>query len=257
MSVLDDSKLGGKAKAVLKQVTDSASSESLDWFAFETRIRKVLYELLEPTADRSIQAKEAVEKIKSENEFLIRKIEELEFILHKSHKRSTLFDNVNKRLIESDSERKMLEVKIKNDFNNVHAESGAIKDKITILEEEISNLVNRVNECNVEDVKLQNKLIETRDEFTKEVNNSRNEHASELAKIHDKLSEIHEWQKLIDSQMNTHREELNRQDISIEKALRSLKINENNINITIKETLKATDFKVAVDKLDERISMLL
>jgi len=89
------------------------NSQNMDWFAFETRIRKVLHELLEPTAERSMKTKESMEEVRTQNEFLTRKVEELEFILHKSHKRSTLFDNVNKRLIESDAERKMLAEEMK------------------------------------------------------------------------------------------------------------------------------------------------
>lgn len=59
----------------------------------------------------------------------------------------------------------MLEVKITNDFKNLHTENGAIRDKLNIVEEEISNLLNRVSEFTQETEKYHSRLMETRDEF--------------------------------------------------------------------------------------------
>ena len=151
--------------------------------------------MLEPTAERSVKTKESVEEIKSQNEQLTRKVEELEFILHKSHKRSTLFDNVNKRLIESDSERKMLEVKMKNDVENLHAENGAIKDKIHIVEEEVANLLSRIGDYTVEANKFHDKTSEVKNKFEKEITEFKISFHSDFEMINMKINELHEWQK--------------------------------------------------------------
>jgi len=42
--------------------------------------------------------KDMVEKATNQNDFLKRRIEEIEFILHKPHKRNLVFDDLDKRL---------------------------------------------------------------------------------------------------------------------------------------------------------------
>lgn len=180
MSVLDEKKV---------------TSSNLDWFAFETRIRKVLHELLEPTAERSVKTKEHVEEVKTQNEFLTRKIEELEFILHKSHKRSTLFDNVNKRLIESDAERKMLEVKLKNEIENLHGENGAIKDKINIVDQELANILSRINEYTGEVNSFKNTVSGVKIESTKEISNLKLDIDAKIDDLRTQVATLFEWQK--------------------------------------------------------------
>lgn len=225
MSILDDKK---------------NKSPDLDWFAFETRIRKVLHELLEPTAERSVKTKETVEEVKSQNEFLTRKIEELEFILHKSHKRSTLFDNINKRLIESDAERKMLEVQMKNDVENLHSENGVIKDRINIMDKEVANLLSRINDYTAEVNTFGNTVDALKVETKKHANEIKINIEHQIDSVQTKLNLFYDWEKKIDSQISSHREGLNRHDTSIEKALHMCHKAE---NILSKECLKYPDFK--------------
>jgi hypothetical protein len=45
-----------------------------------------------------VDTKELFEKATTQNEYLKRRIEEVEFILHKSHKRNLVYDDLDKRL---------------------------------------------------------------------------------------------------------------------------------------------------------------
>ena len=131
-----------------------------------------------------------MEEIKSQNDQLSRKVDELEFILQKSHKRSTLFDNVNKRLIENDSERKMLEVKMKNDVENLHAENGSIKDKIHIVEEEVANLLSRICDYTVEANKFHDKSSDVKNKFEKDIADFKILFHTDLEMINMKINEL-------------------------------------------------------------------
>ena len=48
---------------------------------------------------RMLDTKDTVDKVANQNEFLRRRVDELEFILHKSHKRNLVFDDLDKRLL--------------------------------------------------------------------------------------------------------------------------------------------------------------
>lgn len=136
-----------------------------------------------------------MEEVKTQNDMLTRKVEELEFILHKSHKRSTLFDNVNKRLIESDAERKMLEVKMDNSFKNFHAEHSTIKDKMHIFDENIANLTTKITEYTAEANKFHSEMVFTKNEINKEVGEINIELKEEIDKLDKKVKDIQESQK--------------------------------------------------------------
>lgn len=84
----------------------------------------------------------------------------------------------------------------------------------------------------------------------------KNDHASDVANFSDQISAIQEWQKLVDSQLNSHKEELNRQDIAIEKSLRCCSTNENSINTIIKEYMTINSFNTAYETLDERLRQI-
>lgn len=58
----------------------------LDWFSFETRVRKLIQDLVDPVSKRALEAKESSETLRKSNDVLKRKVEELEFVVHKSQK---------------------------------------------------------------------------------------------------------------------------------------------------------------------------
>ena len=63
-------------------------------------MRKLVQELLEPTTKRSIQERELYEILTKKYEESRKKIDEIEFILHKSQKRQTIFDEIEKKIFE-------------------------------------------------------------------------------------------------------------------------------------------------------------
>ena len=55
-----------------------------DWFAFETRIRKLLVQMIEPISKRSINDKEIIAEMKKANDLVRKKVDECEFVIHKT-----------------------------------------------------------------------------------------------------------------------------------------------------------------------------
>jgi len=68
---------------------DELFFQSPDWFGFETRIRKMVIDIMEPSVKRSIEDREQVIELKKFSEIIKRKVEECEFIIHKAQKRTT------------------------------------------------------------------------------------------------------------------------------------------------------------------------
>lgn len=72
----------------------------LIWFDYETKMRKLVSELLEPSTKRSIQDRELYDALIKKYDEQAKKLEELEFIVCKSKKRQTVFEDINQRINE-------------------------------------------------------------------------------------------------------------------------------------------------------------
>jgi hypothetical protein len=55
-------------------------ANEVDWFAFQTHLRKIIYELVEPTVKRGLSTENKIYQIQEENMELRRKIDELEYV---------------------------------------------------------------------------------------------------------------------------------------------------------------------------------
>ena len=68
--------------------------QDLDWFSFETKIRKMVVDLVEPTTAFSSKIKTDMDYLKRQNQSLKGRIDELEYIIQKSNKKMNLFDDI-------------------------------------------------------------------------------------------------------------------------------------------------------------------
>ena len=67
---------------------DDLFAHNPDWFAFETRIRKMMIQMIEPMMKRSIREKEVLNDMRKQNDLIKRKVDECEFIIHKAQKKT-------------------------------------------------------------------------------------------------------------------------------------------------------------------------
>jgi len=72
----------------------------LIWFDYETRLRKLIEEILEPTVKRSREERELFEILSKKNESLSKRIEDLEFMSQRTQKRQTSFEDIFRKLNE-------------------------------------------------------------------------------------------------------------------------------------------------------------
>ena len=70
------------------------------WFEYEIRMRKLVQDLLEPTTKRSIQDRELYEILMKKYEEQRKRVDEIDFILHKSQKRQTVYEEIDRKIFE-------------------------------------------------------------------------------------------------------------------------------------------------------------
>lgn len=92
---------------------------SLDWFDFETRMRKMIHELLQPTVKRSHEEREAVTKLRSIVMDHNKRLKPIEFALYKSEEPTDAFEKLYLKMAEMESKRLEDETKLKHQMENL------------------------------------------------------------------------------------------------------------------------------------------
>lgn len=72
--------------------------KEIDWFNFETKMRGVVSELIEPLISREIEDRENIVQMKRVNDNYKTRIEDLEYQVNKTRKKETLFDEIQRKI---------------------------------------------------------------------------------------------------------------------------------------------------------------
>eukprot|EP00359_Climacostomum_virens_P000882 CAMPEP_0204896932 /NCGR_PEP_ID=MMETSP1397-20131031/452_1 /ASSEMBLY_ACC=CAM_ASM_000891 /TAXON_ID=49980 /ORGANISM="Climacostomum Climacostomum virens, Strain Stock W-24" /LENGTH=675 /DNA_ID=CAMNT_0052064619 /DNA_START=1209 /DNA_END=3236 /DNA_ORIENTATION=+ len=123
-------------------ITPPEPIAELDWFNFETRMRRIVTELLGPTVQRVSENREATTKLQSKMRNAETRIEELDNVIHKRSK-VTYIDELNARMDKLESDRQLGETKLRQETANVEQKCDDNRFNLGKLKQETSGLENR------------------------------------------------------------------------------------------------------------------
>ncbi len=85
----------------MEATTQNRKSAELDWFEFETRMRKLVVDLIQPTVTKLNEDRENVAGIKAIAEAQRKRVDELEaIVMHKSGSHQSHFDTIYQKFNE-------------------------------------------------------------------------------------------------------------------------------------------------------------
>jgi hypothetical protein len=82
------------------------NASELDWFDFETRMRDVIHELVEPIVKKAAEDREKMLSLQRGQENDGKRIDQLESAVLKKGRKNTVFDEINQRFIDIEGDRK-------------------------------------------------------------------------------------------------------------------------------------------------------
>jgi hypothetical protein len=85
---------------------------NMETFDFETKIRKVITDLFEPMDRRVMEDKELTLTLRDKFDGLARKVDDLDYLTHKSIKKSSVIEDFARMIKDIDSKHSVLETKI-------------------------------------------------------------------------------------------------------------------------------------------------
>ncbi len=109
---------GNQSSIDLRYIVELFDYASTEYFAFETRVRAMVIELVEPIVKRSVLERETVAEVQQAQDLLKRKLDECEFVVQKAQKKTTNTDDLARQL--ASMVRKRLWITIDRRPNCVH-----------------------------------------------------------------------------------------------------------------------------------------
>ncbi|CDW77434.1 UNKNOWN [Stylonychia lemnae] len=195
------------------QISILGSSDfELNWFDFETRMRKLVYELLQPTVQRSHEDREILYNSKKSLMNHQQRLEEIEYSLFKSTEKTTVFDQIYMKMAEMEQDRKSDQAKTDH-----HLEG-------------FMNIINEVkfhtkNVCTAQDQQqiINSKFREELDHVSKNIAETKETFISRSQKDFNKLNKNLEQLSRKASQIQVHQDTLDLMTNAFESRLDSLK----------------------------------
>lgn len=108
------------------------AGEQLDWFKFETRIRRIIMELTEPGIKRGRDLEQENRKQKLLFEKVQRRLDDTEFTLEKLEKKTAVQDDLFNQMRSIDQFTKITETKVLNEINNMNSNLDLVKEKMRV-----------------------------------------------------------------------------------------------------------------------------
>jgi hypothetical protein len=107
-----------------------------DFFAFETRMRQIVMDLVEPCVKRSIQERDIILEIKKQNDIMKKKVDECEFIVQKAQKKTSTTDDLAKQLAQLEFKVRQAENKNYDQMTELHDRQDELRSKLEGGEQE-------------------------------------------------------------------------------------------------------------------------
>jgi len=108
------------------------AGEQLDWFKFETRIRRIIMELTEPGIKRGRELEAENRAQKRYQDKLQRRLEDAEFTIAKLEKKGQAQDEMAQQLRQLDQFTKLTENKVLNEINNMNSNLDLVKERMRV-----------------------------------------------------------------------------------------------------------------------------
>ena len=152
---------GKKDETMLKKDTEytKKAKENIDWFKFETRIRRVILELLEPTANRSRELESNLSNTSKIVNSLRRKQDEQDFAMEKLREKNLGQDDLIEKIGVIDQFARISETKCLNEIANMIQNMDILKEKLRIDKAENEEHVQTIKSHDESIAKLHENIV--------------------------------------------------------------------------------------------------
>jgi len=156
---------------MLKKDTEytKKAKENIDWFKFETRIRRVILELLEPTANRSRELEANLQNTSRTVNSLRRKQDEQDFAMEKLREKNLGQDDLVEKIGVIDQFARISETKCLNEIANMIQNMDILKEKLRIDKAENEEHVQTIKSHDESIAKLHENIVKIKADMSLQI----------------------------------------------------------------------------------------
>lgn len=116
------------------------------WPVLETKCRKLILDLIEPTVRRTNDQKVQIDQLRMSEDAFSRKLDSHDTMLERINNRLTMLDDFARRLIQFESDLRIYDIKSENERSKIKEAAELLTERVKKNEENIENLFGKA-EC--------------------------------------------------------------------------------------------------------------
>ena len=204
------------------------------WAKLETKTRRLVFELLEPSINRVAEHKETLENLRRSDESLLRKIENLDILTDKLTKRLSVVDDFSRKILQFDATIHVQETTFAQDREAIRDELTTFMKQLNGAEENIANLLGQSQSLRTDLVNLAFESNNSKNLISSRIEEVREESLNYIYQQDSKHSDLSNYASALDKKFNLFLQDFSIIDIVARKAEHSAEDNMSQLKIIFK-----------------------
>ena len=188
------------------------------WGKLETKVRRLVFDLLEPSINRVAEHKEIIENLRRTDESLGKKINNLEIVTEKLTKKLSLVDDFSRKIMQFDSVIKLQETTFIHDREAMKDQLESFLKQLTNAEENIAILQGQTQNQRTDLVNLSFETNNSKQQLSNRVENVREEMIQMIFVLNSKSIELNNYFAVLDKKFINFQTDFDEIDIISKKA---------------------------------------
>lgn len=207
--------------------------ESL-WAKMETRVRRLVFDLLEPSINRVAEHKDMLENLRRTDESLSRKIDTMDILTDKLNKRLAIVDDFSRKILQFDATIHVQETVFAQDRESMRNELETFLKQLTSAEENISNLIGQSQSLRTDLVNFTFETNNSKQLINSRIEEVRSELKAEILDLENKHKGLNNYSGALEKKFNLFLQDFEIVDVIAKKAEHSAEDNMSQLKIIFK-----------------------
>lgn len=219
------------------------------WGKIETKVRRLVFDLLEPSVNRVAEHKETLEDMRRTDESLSKKIDNLEITTERLTKRVSLVDDFSRKIMQFDANMKVQESTFAHDREAMNDQLEMFLKQLTNSEENIAILQGQSQSLRTDLVNLTFETNNSKQVLSNRIENNREDLIQMVKNIDAKSFDLSNYLSILDKKFLNFVKDFDEIDVIAKKAQHSGEDNNNQLKLIFKNF--ASFKKESKDQIDK------
>ena len=188
---------------------EDGDPEDLQWFHLETRLRALVLTLIDPLDRKLRQEVDVSLKTSMQMDAYKKKLDELEFLIHKSQKRTSDFDELAVRLSELEQSAKVQEQKQQQEQAKVFNAVEVMREGVRHVQRALDSYGARSEQVEGEVGRVRLLMGEARDAMMSQYNKVGMDMQTKMHTLQQQVNNVLDLKLVWDTQMTGQRRDMN------------------------------------------------